>query len=80
MITYHLQEIGKGLEFYTSNFEKILLMGNFNSKMSEALMNSFCNLYNLRCLVQEPTFYKNPERLSYIDLFLSNYENHFLKT
>ena len=80
MITYHLQEIGKGLEFYTSNFEKILLMGNFNSKMSEALTNSFCNLYNLRCLVQEPTFYKNPERLSHIDLFLSNYENHFLKT
>ena len=80
MITYHLQEIRKGLEYYTSNFEKILLMGNFNSKMSEASMNSFCNLYNLRCLIQEPTCYKNPERLSYIDLFLSNYENHFLKT
>ena len=31
MITYHLQGIGKGLEFYTSNYEKILLMGEFNS-------------------------------------------------
>ena len=38
-ITYHLQEIGKGLEFYTSNYEKILLMGDFNSEMSETSMN-----------------------------------------
>ena len=80
MITYHLQEIGKSLEFYISNYEKILLMGGFNSEMSEASMNSFCNLYNLKCLVQEPTCYKNPERPSCIDLFLSNCENHFLKT
>ena len=35
MITYLLQEIGKDLEFSTSNYEKILLMGDFNSKMSE---------------------------------------------
>ena len=55
MITYHLQEIGKGLEFYTSNYEKILLMGDFNSEMSETSMNLFCNLYNLKCLVQEQT-------------------------
>ena len=72
MITYHLQEIGKGLEFYTSNYEKILLMGDFNSEVSEASMNSFCNLCNLKSLVQEPTCYKNPERPSCNDLFLSN--------
>ena len=48
--------------------------------MSETSINSFCNLYNLKCLVQEPTCYKNPECPSCIDLFLSNCENHFLKT
>ena len=78
MITYHF--IGEGLEFYTSNYEKLLLMGYFNSKMSEASMNSFCNLYNLKCLVQEPTSYKNSKHPSCIDLFLPNCENHFLKT
>ena len=80
MITYHFQEIGKGMEFYTSNCEKILLMGDFNSEMSEASMNSFCSLYDLKCLVYETTCYKNPERPSCIDLFLSNCENRFLKT
>ena len=77
MISYHLQEKGKGLEFYTSNYEK---MGDFNSEMSEASMNSFCNLYNLKCLVQEPTCYKNHERPPCIDLVISNCENHFLRT
>ena len=55
-------------------------MGDFKPKMSETSMNSFCNLYNLKCLVQEPTYYKNPERPSCIDLFLSIYVNHFPKT
>ena len=55
MITYHLQGIGEGLEFYTSNYEKILLMGEFNSEISEASMNSFYNLYNLKSLAQEST-------------------------
>ena len=54
-------------------------MGDFNSEMSETSVNSFCNLYNFKCLVQEPTYYKNPARPSCIDLFLSNCENYFLK-
>ena len=40
MITYHFQEIGKGLEFYTSNYGKILLIGDFNSEMSETSLIS----------------------------------------
>ena len=55
-------------------------MGDFNSEIVEASVNSFCNLYNLKCLVQEPTCYKTPERPSCIGLFISNCENHFLKT
>ena len=38
MMTYHLQEIRKGSEFYTSNYEK---MGDFNPQISETLMNYF---------------------------------------
>ena len=55
-------------------------MGDFNSEMSETSMNSFCNLDNLKCLVQESTCYKDPERPSCIDLFLSNCANHLLQT
>ena len=55
-------------------------MFDFNSEMSEASIISFCNLYDLKCLVLEPTCHKNPEHPSGIDLFLSNCESHFLKT
>ena len=45
MIIRHLQEIGKGLEFFTSNYEKILLMGDFSSETSEASMTmSICDI------------------------------------
>ena len=55
-------------------------MGDFNSETSAASVNSSCNLCNLKRLVQEPTCYKNPKRPSCIGFFLSNWENHYLKT
>ena len=44
MITYHLHEIEKSLEFDTSNYDKIFLMGDFNSDMSETSINSYTNV------------------------------------
>ena len=35
-------------------------------------MNDFCNAYNLSSLIKEPTFYKNPDNPSSIDLTLKN--------
>lgn len=58
IIPYHLQEIGLGLEIYTSNCETIFLMGDF--KLSETLMNSFCNLYIPKCVVSGLTFCEDP--------------------
>ena len=75
MLAYHLQETGTGMEFYT-----LFSMGAFKSELSETSMNLFCDLYILKCLVQQTTCYKNPEHPSCIDLFLSNCANHFLKT
>ena len=35
-------------------------------------MNDFCDIYNLKNLLKEPTCYKHPDNPSYIDLFLTN--------
>ena len=35
-------------------------------------MNNFCNACKLSSLIKEPTCYKNPENLSFIDLILTN--------
>ena len=43
-------------------------------------MESFCEIYELRSLINEPTCYKNPLNSSCIDLFLTNNVNSFQKT
>ena len=35
-------------------------------------MSEFCDTYNLKSLIREPTCYKNPENPSCIDLILTN--------
>ena len=62
---------------YSSNYESIILVGDFNSEINDNSMNDFCESYNLRSLIRESTCYKNPENPSCIDLFLTNSPNSF---
>ena len=68
----HLNHLGKGLDNYIGNYDNILLLGDFNSEFSVPCLNDFCDIYNLKNVVEEPTCYKNPENPSCIDLFLTN--------
>ena len=45
-------------------------MGDFNSEVIEEAMGDFCELFNLKNLVKDPTCYKNPENPSCIDLIV----------
>ena len=47
-------------------------MVDFNLEPIEETMSDFMELYNLKNLVRLPTYYKNPENPSCIDLFLIN--------
>ena len=73
----HLQLIRKKLNLYSSNYESIILVGDFNSEIYDKCMNDFCQSYNLSTLIRESTCYKNPENPSCIDLFLTNSPNSF---
>ena len=35
-------------------------MGNFNADMENINLKNFCNLYNFKNLIKEPTCFKNP--------------------
>ena len=50
--------------------ENIILIGDFNVEVSGSHMNSFCFIYHLKSLIKEPTYYKNPEKPTCIDLIL----------
>ena len=47
-------------------------MGDLNSEISEERMNIFCNTYYFKCLVKEPTCFKNINNPSCVDLILTN--------
>ena len=67
-----MHHLGKGLENCIENYDNILLLGDFNSEFSELCLNDFCDTYNLKNLVKEPTCFKNPYNSSCIDSFLTN--------
>ena len=71
-ILKHLHHLSKGLDNYIGNYDNILLLGDFNSEFSEPCLNDFCDIYNLKNLVKEPTCFKKPDNPSCIDLFLTN--------
>ena len=78
-VSTHRHHLSKGLDIYVNKYN-ILFLGNFNSETSENYLNDFCNVYNLRNIVKEPTCFKNPDNSSCIDLFLTNRPRCFQNT
>ena len=76
-ISNHLRLIWKKLDLYSSNYESIIIIGDFNSEINDKCMNDFWESFNLSSLLRESTCYKNPENPSCIDLFLTNSPNSF---
>ena len=79
-ISKYLHCLNKGLDTYISQYDKIMLLGDFNVKSSDPVLNDFCNVYNLFSFVKESTCFKNPYNLSCIDLFLTNRPQSFQNT
>ena len=74
-----MHHLRKDLDNYIGNYD-ILILGDFNSEFSEPFLNDFCDIYNLKNLVKEPTCYKIPDNPSCIDLFLTNRPSAFQRT
>ena len=76
-INNHLHLTRKKIDLYSSNYESVIVVGNFNSEINDKCMNDFGESYNLNSLIRESTCYKNPENPSCIDLFLTNSPHSF---
>lgn len=50
----------------------MILAGNFNIEINETFLQLFCESYELKSLIKEPTCYKNPANPSCIDLIMTN--------
>ena len=76
-ISNFMNQLGPCLDHYMPKYDNFLLLGDFNSEMSESVMKDFCEAYNLRNLIKEPTCFKNVENPSTIDLILTNRATRF---
>ena len=71
-VGYHLETLSDFLDFHSSSYNNIIILGDFNVGVEEPHMKTFCENYNLQNLIKQPTCYKNPSRPTCIDLILTN--------
>ena len=79
-IKNHLEIISRTLDTFTTKYENILILGDFNACADDETMKNFCSSYGLYSLVKQPTCYKNPENSSCVDLILTNKAKSFQST
>ena len=73
-------EVSKTLDLHSSTYDKIILLGDFNTEIDEQHMQSFCDNYSLKSLIRQPTCYKNFGKPTCIDLILTNMPRSFQGT
>ena len=71
-ISNFLGHVSKELDRFLPQYENLLLLGDFNSEMSETDMKDFCETYNLTNLITDPTCFKSVDNPSCIDMMLTN--------
>ena len=76
-ISYFLSHVSKALDKLLGNYDNFLLIGDFNSSVSESNLKDFCEVYNLVNLIKDPTCFKSTSNPSSIDVMLTNRENAF---
>ena len=79
-IKNHFEIISRTLDTFTTKYENILLLGDFNACADDESVKNFCRSYDLHSLVKQSTCYKNPENPSCIDLILTKKAKSFQRT
>ena len=71
-IKHHLETISRKLDTFSTKYENVLLLGDFNTCVDDEAMKNFCSSYCLNSLIKQTTCFKNPVNPSCIDLSLTN--------
>ena len=65
LLTRHLFQIESSINFYSNTYENLIILGDFNAEICDLNMESFC--IKNKCIIKEPTCYKNPDNPTCID-------------
>ena len=75
---YFLNHLSRVIDYYSKKYDRIVIMGDFNSEPSDESIETFCGSYNLYNLVKEKTCFKGPPKC--YDLILTNCKHNFQNT
>ena len=64
LISNHLNILGKILDGQMKIYDNFLVVGDFNSQMTESAMENFYGTHHLHNLIKDPTCFKNSDKLS----------------
>ena len=76
---HYFNHLDKALDTY-SNYEKVLLIGDFNAEITEHYIETFLYEHELSNFVKEKTCFKNMQNPTCIDLLLTNNSYAFQQT
>ena len=60
------------MDHYSSKYDNSILPGELNSESTESAVKNFCHIYGCENLIKDNTCFKNLEKLSCIDLVITN--------
>ena len=72
-----MKEISEVLHLTTANYEHLFIMDDLNSEVKEKYLTEFCQLFNLKKLINMSTCFKHSSHPSWIDVMLTNHPRSF---
>ena len=60
LIKEQLKELTKAIQFFSKTYDNFMLMGDYNAPVDETNIASFCEIYELKSSVNEPTMLYKP--------------------
>ena len=67
---YFFDNLSRALDLYSDAYEKMFLVGDFNTKVSAPCLSEFMYQNEIKCLVKHNTCFKNVFNPSCVDLSL----------
>ena len=77
---YFFKTVGNALDQYLKTYEKFLWLVDFNAEDTEPILSEFLKQYEAKNIMKSKTCFKNPDRPTSIDLFLTNSPHSFRNT
>ena len=76
-LSNHIGALRQSMNLFTTKYQRLLLLGDFNAGMEVSSIKRFCNSFNLISMINKPTCYKNPGKSTSVDLILTNSPESF---